>query len=805
MTGLGSRTLLSARILPALALACVTGFAFFLRTFYSYDKVFLGDWVRFKGYDSWYHVRLIESFVHNFPRIITFDPYTYYPHGQDVFFAPFYDVMVGSIAWVLGAGSPSQGMTETLTAYSPAVLGALVTIPVFFLGKTLFNKTIGLIAAAIVILLPGQILLRSTLGFADHHAAEVLFSSAALVFFALAVKNAREREIDFSSVRARDWAKLRRPLIYSVLAGVALAAYLLSWVGGALVVFIIFVFAFAQYTSDHVRGRSTDYLCIIGVPCFAVALLLLMPFLAQLDYGQMQSLTLIVAIAAFLGLSILSAAMRRRNIHPAFYPLAVLVVAGAGLGVFYLIAPEKLSLILGELRWLNPRAEQLTIGEMRPLTLSMAWEEFTTSFYLSLVSLVVVAYLAIREGSADKMLLLVWSAVMLVAMLSENRFAYYFAVNVSLLTAFLVWKTAALVAVRVLPRRAAATASAPERLKTGKRKAKAGKKSKRKEARRERAAPGTAIAGYPLIRIAYGVVVAVVVFFLVFFPNIGMAIDVAGANTTQIRAWREPLLWMKDNTPDPFGDPDFFNQVFDEPQGGQDYVYPDTAYGVMAWWDYGHWITQIAHRIPNANPHQRGANDAAWYFTSQDEASGNEILNELGSRYVALDLWMALHEIDAANGVYGNFHGVVAWAGDDEDKYFGVYYQKTEAGSLQPTILYYPEYYRCMSTRLYVFDGKQVTPDNSTYVISYEEKVARGGKPYKEIASVRRFATYQEGESYLEQQTGPNYRLVGYSELRSSVPLEKLEHYTLVHESTPPEAQPGETALPEVKIFEYTP
>jgi oligosaccharyl transferase (archaeosortase A-associated) len=805
MTGLSSRISSSARILPALALACVTGFAFFLRVYYSYDKVFLGDWVRFKGYDSWYHVRLIESFVHNFPRLITYDPYTYYPHGQAVFFAPFYDVIVGTTSWVLGAGSPSQGMTENLAAYFPAILGALVAIPVFFLGKTLFNKTVGLIAAALVVVLPGQILLRSTLGFSDHHAAEVLFSSAALLFFALAVKNAKEREIGFSSVRAKDWAKLRRPLIYSILAGVALAAYLLSWVGGALVVFIIFVFAFAQYTSDHLRGRSTDYLCIIGVPCFAVALLLLMPFLARLDYGQMQSLTLIVAIVALLWLSALSAAMRHLHIHPAFYPLAVLVVTGAGLGAFYLIAPEKLSIILGELRWLNPRAEQLTIGEMRPLTLTMAWEEFTTSFYLSLVSLVVIAYLAIREGAAEKMLLLVWSAVMLVAMLSENRFAYYFAVNVSVLTAFLVWKTASLVSARVLPRRAAATASAPERLKTGKRKAKGGKKSKHKEAKREWAGPGTAIAGYPLSRIVYGVIVAVAVFFLVFFPNIGMAIDTAGANTTQVASWREPLLWMKDNTPDPFGDPDFYNQVFDEPPRGEDYNYPDTAYGVMAWWDYGHWITEIAHRIPNSNPHQRGANEAAWYFTSQDEASGNEMLNKLGSRYVALDLWMALHEIDAANGVYGNFHGVVSWAGKQEDEFFGVYYQKTESGALQPTILYYPEYYRCMSTRLYVFDGKEVIPNNSTYVISYEEKVARGGEHYKEITSVRRFATYQEGASYLEQQTGQNYRLVGYSELRSPVPLEKLEHYTLVHESTPPEAQPGEVALPEVKIFEYTP
>ena len=28
------------------------------------------------------------------------------------------------------------------------------------------------------------------------------------------------------------------------------------------------------------------------------------------------------------------------------------------------------------------------------------------------------------------------------------------------------------------------------------------------------------------------------------------------------------------------------------------FTYPNTSYGVMSWWDYGHLITYIAHRIP---------------------------------------------------------------------------------------------------------------------------------------------------------------------------------------------------------------
>ena len=57
----------------------------------------------------------------------------------------------------------------------------------------------------------------------------------------------------------------------------------------------------------------------------------------------------------------------------------------------------------------------------------------------------------IREGKAEKTLLLVWSAIMLAATWSENRFAYYFAVNASLLTGFLAWQVWELAAARLLP------------------------------------------------------------------------------------------------------------------------------------------------------------------------------------------------------------------------------------------------------------------------------------------------------------------------------------------------------------------
>ena len=195
---------LSVRATGGIILALVFVIALSLRVWLPYDSVFAGDWVRFGGTDPWYHLRLVENLVQHFPQSISFDPYTFYPQGQDVFFAPFFDLILAFPIWVVGLGSPTQHTIETIGAYFPAILGALVTIPVYFIGRELFNRNVGLLAAALIAILPGQFLQRSLLGFTDHHVAEVLFSTTAVLFLILAFKRASERETSFNHIRNKE-------------------------------------------------------------------------------------------------------------------------------------------------------------------------------------------------------------------------------------------------------------------------------------------------------------------------------------------------------------------------------------------------------------------------------------------------------------------------------------------------------------------------------------------------------------------------------------------------------------------------
>ena len=211
----------------------------------------------------------------------------------------------------------------------------------------------------------------------------------------------------------------------------------------------------------------------------------------------------------------------------------------------------------------------------------------------------------------------------------------------------------------------------------------------------------------------------------------------------------------------------------------------------MAWWDYGYWITRIAHRPPNANPGQDRVRviNVASFLLSQDENSADEIIQELDSSYIIIDYLTAT----------GKFWAIATWLEREPTEFFDIYYLPRE-NELRQYI--YPEYYRSLSVRLYNFDGKAVTPE-STLVISYQERVNDDGEVFKEVTSEKEFDSYEEAEAYLLSQKSANYRIVSDNPFVSPVPLEALKHYKLIHSSDIGVLAPDAGKVPEVKIFEY--
>ena len=789
------------------ALALVCGISFLLRVYYPFDSVFVDDWVRFQSTDPWYHMRHIENLVHNFPHATGFDPYAFYPSGTAVGTAPLFGFQIALFAWVFGAGSPSKEIVEAVGAFFPAVVGALIPIPVYFMGRELGGRGVGFIAAALIAILPGQFLVRTLLGYTDHHAAEILYSTLTMLFLILALRESARKNISFGSVRAKDWPALRRPLLYSLLTGISLALYLLSWASGAFLVFIILAFVLLQYIVDHLRNRPTDYLCLIGLPAFLVALLIIIPFAGSYRLGDMQQLSLAAGILATLGLSGISCFMTRRGWSRAYFVLAIAVLVGIGVALVYVADPELFDSVLERMGVaFNPGGTRLTIAEVGGLSASLAWEYFGPAFYMSLISLAVVLYVVIREGAPVLTLLLVWTLIALVATFGQQRFACYLAVNVALLTAYLCWTLFKYAWLRV-PGQARASEGAVGVTASGERESSSKTTRKARRKLRKQARKGIQDSARPQLvspRTLLCVVSLVLVFLVVFYPNIQKAVVWANTPRGPHQDWHEALVWMEGNTPEPFSDPALFYETYDVPAEDQSGSNPSAAYGVMSWWDYGYWITYIAHRVPNANPGQRGIGNAARFLVAQDESSAMRVLDRAGSKYIVIDLKTAIPTIEGESAVQSSFPSIAEWAGKDSSEFFEVYYS-WQGGKLLRMLCYYPAFYQSMCTRLYVFEGKAVTPQDSSWIISFAEKTDSEGVEYKEILHAQQFATYEEAQEYMDQHPASNQRIVSNSPFNSPVPLEGLEHFRLAYKSSTRATKPGVRDVSWVEVFEYLP
>jgi len=776
-----SQTRFPTRLVATIIVALFFGVALYLRIVLPHDQVFSGGWIKFTGVDAYFNMRIVDNLVHNFPHLITFDPYNLYSSSLSIYpgsslgIPPFFHYLLAGIIWLIGLGSATQHTIDVIGVYFPAILGALTIIPVYFIGKEIFNRWAGVIAAGLVALLPGEFLGRSILGFTDYHVAETLFTTVTMLFLILAVKAGRQRQLSFNSIKHGNWAIITKPLVYSLLAGLFLGIYLLTWMGALLFVFIIFVYLIIQFIIDHLRGRPTDYLCFVGTITFIIALLMLLP----ISPSKMSLASLIIAILIPIALAGLSHLLVSRGIKPILYPVALLGLGLAGLAIFYIIDPDLLIAIVGSL-WIFRWPTETTVLEMQPFlmpggnfTLSLAWGNFTTGFFLSLISLCILIYLIAKRGETEKTLFVVWSLVILAATLAMRRFAYYFVINVALLTGYLSWLILEFTGFKRL-------AAKPVEMSG--------------VMMRERARVKKGITTRH-IYMAFGVIV---VFFLSFFPNISPAI--ATASQPQFApsdGWCESLSWLRDTTPEPFGDPNFYYKLYEPPPPGKAYNYPKTAYGVIAWWDRGYWVTRIGHRLPISNP-GTGHRGEAYLFTAQDEDSANKMIDEswAGSRYVIVDY--------AITTITGKLGTVITSSGSSPEKFYDVYYQYQLQGSKlvpTPVILYYPEYYRSLAVRLYNFDGKAAS--ESPTVISYQDKVSPDGMPYKQIASSKSFSSYKEAEAYISSQKSGNYRIVSTDPFISPVPLEALKHYKLAYSSASTITQPGVGNIPEVKIFEY--
>jgi len=763
-------------------------FSLYLRVYRPMSRVFVGDYVFFDGNDPWYHMMLAKSTVLNFQRP-WFDPMTYFPEGTITPFGPFNSWSIAILSYIAGLGNPSMHTIDVVGAIFPAVLGALLVFPVYFIGRELGGRTAGFMGAVMITVLPGQFLSRSIIGFTDHHVAEVLLSTTAMLFFMLAVRSGAGK-LTFASLRGGDLADLKKPLLYSLFAGLFLGLYIDAWAAGHLFIGVLLVFITIQSVIDHLRGKNLEYLAIAGTVTFLVALLLILPFVradngfASSAYSMLQPTMLIIGTAFLLFLAFCSGQLVQRKMDRRYFPLAVAGLIVLGFGLLMVVAPQFTGSITSGLNIFQPRTGgSATVSEASPIFERYGVQRnfpglisFLSPFWLTLLALPLILHRYYRDDSRNaEMLIVVWTLMMLALTFAQNRFAYYYAVNVAFLSGYLgsvlLEKTRFLEAEDALVRMA-------------------------RGASKEELDQNLLLTNVAAVAILSLLFVYPAMFGTVQGNYVGSFHSEYHVGPIQ-SDWYNSVAWLEGNTPDPGMD---LYTIYERPSEGEDFSYPDSAYGIMSWWDYGHWIETIGHRIPNANPFQQGIGSretgkpgSSPFFLAQSEAEAEAVLAGLdenrsaysNTKYVITDVEMAM----------GKFHAIAAWSNIHPGEYQFSYWQDG-----QPITLYRTAYFKSMVARLHFFDGTEAEVQEG-WTVGFRSD-GQGGIS---VEPQKRSRNYQELLESVNESLERGYaaaEVVSQSPVATSAPLEALGHYRLVHESQSSVTSSGQKY---VKIFEHVP
>lgn len=762
-------------------LAVLMAFMLWIRV-RNYERYLTDDGILLGGNDAWYHYRTTNYAIRNFPFNLPFDPWTGFDVGQRTGqFGTLFDQLIAFAALVVGLGSPSQSTIDMTFLVAPAVFGALCAIPVFLIGKRLGGRFGGIVAVLVLAMTPGAFLSRSVVGFTDHHVAETLFQAFSLAAVMVMVTVGQREKPIYELIEARDFDALRRPALWGVLAGVAISLHIWVWPPAVFFLGVFAMFLFAILSLDYLRGHSPDHVAIPSIVALLVVAVLsgvkVVTFeLTATDFSILQPLLALLVAAGAAFMAGVARFWDGSDLPRYGYPAAVLTVGAVVVGLVAVLSPSTFEFFVTQLTrvaGLTATDSARTVGEI-----SSPWavadgpidffaNSYMLAFYTGIVGfgLILFRVLTAERPRAEHVLILVFSAFTLLMTLTQVRFDYYFVIAVAAANAFLVREVYRFVDLD--------------------------------DVRRD----VTNIKPYQVL-----IVVAII--FVVAGPLIvtGSTMQAAdqSANPGESQLWDGSLEWMNANTPAPgaYGSGgDATLEYYGTYDITEDYDYSDGSYGVMSWWDYGHFITTGAERIPVANPFQQNADEAADFLLADEEQEALEILEEdsgeaSGVRYVMVDYQLGYAATRKYNAptAFETRHGV-----SDGDVGVTVFNQQG-----QNIGVHTQRGFESMRVRLYQHHGSAQEPaEFVTRFGGYDE--SRGvAVPPEQGGLIEQFNSSEEAREAAEQDPNAIHGgILGQPGER----IEALEHFRLVHASGVTTANvgiglPGNQRESWVKTFE---
>lgn len=694
--------------------------------------------------DTWYSMRQIEQISSNYPGYAWFDPMTAFPTGKDVDWGPLFPFLCASVCVLVGALARPENMI--VASYVPPLLFLLLIPIIWYLGKLSGDEKAGWIAAILLPVISGELLYRSFYGYLDHHVTETLFSTLFITLIVALLLT--------TSTIQKPWFTIKS-IILAISAGIVYFLGLMN-----IQTMVLFAAICALIFLIHalvIQDRNPLFILFLHTSLFfATFTVLYLPLGLTHDGFSLSRYSIghvLVALTIPLELGLLTLFSHLFAHKPWYYYIGVVFGSlAAGYAFITSLIPDIATQITNSIHYFFffSYAESY-INEMQMWEPVRAWYSYNIAMFLALLGIVICVIRLIRSYQPALMAILVWGIVLMYATLMHLRYEYYVSVVIVLFSA---------IALSTIYSKIVASEQ-PE------------KRSKKNSDPKDQNIPYRAIA-----------VVGVLMLFIAAFSaqTVMTVADKQIGLISMTNDWADSLTWLSQNSPDSGVD---YHKIYQKTE----FSYPKEAYGILSWWDYGHWITFLSQRIPITSPFQDNVPPIAQFLAAQSEENAELNANEVGAKYIITDFAT----------VTSKFAALPLWGFGKENipQYQDTYYQQTnQADGFNPILVLKQPYFDSTAVKLHLSDGSYAQGQGGSLLTIESSPMSEGS------FSLVTNAVQISSEDAQNIPTSENKILGSIQFTKPITDVPALGHYRLIYESPTTVAADETHQIKEVKIFE---
>jgi asparagine N-glycosylation enzyme membrane subunit Stt3 len=188
-------------------------------------------WPYLRNIDSYNFARDIEDIISNHGALPARNELAQAPFGVDRVISQDFYVYFAAYVYMFYHAATGTEMFQFLLLF-PALLGALLAVPMYFLVKTLYDKKAAVMAAAFIVF-DTAIMARTLAGDPDSDGIVLIMPLIVLALY-------------FMTYKISSAGFTKKTIIMSLLTGLSLAAWYYTWSGYWFVVWIITSFLLAK-------------------------------------------------------------------------------------------------------------------------------------------------------------------------------------------------------------------------------------------------------------------------------------------------------------------------------------------------------------------------------------------------------------------------------------------------------------------------------------------------------------------------------------------------------------------------------